>query len=60
MLLFTKYKCAWLTAINMSLSHCITYQDVCVQPGPPREILPGGTKTDIEPPYFLGPSSELV
>ena len=31
MLLFIKYKCTWLTAISMSLSRCITFQDVCVQ-----------------------------
>jgi len=31
MLLLTKYKCTWLTAISMSLSRCITCQDVCVQ-----------------------------
>jgi len=31
MLLFTKYKRTWLTAISMSLSRCITCQDVCVQ-----------------------------
>jgi len=31
MLLFAKYKCTWLTAISMSLSRCITCQDVCVQ-----------------------------
>jgi len=28
--------------------------------GPPREILPGGTKTDTGPIYFLVPSSKLV
>jgi len=31
MLLFTKYKCTWLTAISMSLSRCINCQDVGVQ-----------------------------
>ena len=31
MLLFTKYNCTWLTAISISLSRCITCQDVCVQ-----------------------------
>jgi len=31
MLLFTKYKCTWLTAISMSLSRCIACQDVYVQ-----------------------------
>jgi len=31
MLLFTKYKCTWLTAISMSLSRCITCHDVYVQ-----------------------------
>jgi len=31
MLLFTKYKCTWLTAISMSLSRSINCQDVCVQ-----------------------------
>ena len=31
MLLFTKYKCTWLTAISMSLSRSITCQDVYVQ-----------------------------
>jgi len=31
MLLFTKYKCTWLAAISISLSRCITCQDVCVQ-----------------------------
>jgi len=31
MLLFTKFNCTWLTAISMSLSRCITCQDVCVQ-----------------------------
>ena len=31
MLLFTKFKCTWLTAISMSLSCCINCQDVCVQ-----------------------------
>ena len=31
MLLFTKCKCTWLTTISMSLSRCITCQDVCVQ-----------------------------
>ena len=30
-LLFTKYKRTWLTAISMSLTRCITWQDVCVQ-----------------------------
>jgi len=24
-------------------------------PGPPKEILPGGTKTDTGPPSFCGP-----
>jgi len=27
---FTKYKCTWSTAVSMSLSRCITCQDVCV------------------------------
>jgi len=31
MLLFTKYKCKWLTAISMSLFRYTTSQDVCVQ-----------------------------
>jgi len=31
MLLFTKYKCKWPTAISMSLSCCTDCQDVCVQ-----------------------------
>ena len=31
MLLFTKYKCTWLTAIIMSLSRCLTCRDVCVE-----------------------------
>jgi len=31
MLLFAKYKCAWLTAISMSLSRCINCPDACVQ-----------------------------
>jgi len=31
MLLFTKFKCTWLTAISMSLFCCINCQDVCVQ-----------------------------
>jgi len=33
---------------------------VTVGSGPPREILPGGKKTDTGPPYFLGPSSKLL
>jgi len=28
MLLFTKYKCTWLTAISVALSRCTTCQDV--------------------------------
>jgi len=40
MLRFTKYKCTWLTVISMSLSRCITCQDVCVQQSHATKRLP--------------------
>jgi len=40
MLLFTKYKRMWLTAISMSLSRCITCQDVCVKQSHATKRLP--------------------
>jgi len=40
MLLFIKYKRTWPTAISMSLSLCITCQDVCVQQSHATKRLP--------------------
>jgi len=40
MLLFTKDECTWLSAIGMSLSRCITCQDVCVQQSHATKRLP--------------------
>jgi len=37
---FAKYKHTWPTAINMSLSRCITYEDVCVQRSHATKRLP--------------------
>jgi len=39
-LLFTKYKRTWLTAISISLSRCITCQDVCLQQSQATKRLP--------------------
>jgi len=47
MLLFTKYKCMWLTAISMSLSLCIKYQDVCVQQSHATKRLPPEYKVNL-------------
>jgi len=44
MLLFTKYKYAWLTTISVSLSHYTTCQDVYVQQS-------HGTKRLLPPQY---------
>ena len=42
-LLSTKYKCTWLTAISMSLPRCIICQDVCVQQSHvTKRLLPSG------------------
>jgi len=36
-----------------------TFRRGQLPPGPPREILPGGTTTDTGPPSFWGPCRNL-
>jgi len=40
MFLFTKYECAWLTIISVSLSRCTNCQDVYVQQSHGTKRLP--------------------
>jgi len=48
MLLFTKYKCTWLTAVSMSLSRCITCHDVYFHQSHATKRLPPYIKWTFE------------